>query len=153
MTSVQNGARILHVDAPNTYPVKANTQVNPGQLLEIVTGGVVQPASANSTTCVGVCQVIALGTDPASGQTTSYGAPVIDFNPGGAYSGYTTAEPGVYNVTYAGAVVVGAKLKAAANGQVVTWVSGTDAADRIVGVCVEPAGVAGAATVGRARIF
>lgn len=55
------------------------------------------------------------------------------------------------NVTYAADTTFGASLKAAANGQVTPWVSGTDAANLIVGQCTEPAGVL-AAGVGLAFI-
>jgi hypothetical protein len=45
--------------------------------------------------------------------------------------------------TAAGAIAAGARLKTAASGQVTTWVSGTDAADLLVGIALEAASGAG----------
>lgn len=151
--AVQNGTRIFDVDAPVTYQVKTGTQINPGQLVEATAGGVVQPASAGSATNLGVALHIALGTDPAVPGVTSYNASVLDESAATPYPGTLSVSPGIFNVTYAAAATFGAKLKAAANGQVTPWVSGTDAAGLIVGICVEPAGVAGGATVAKAKIY
>lgn len=151
--AVQNGTRIFDVDAPVTYTVKAGVQINAGVLVEATTGGVVQIGTAGSTTILGVAHTIALGTDPSGSQTLSYGASVLDESLASPYSANLAVGPGHFNVTYAAAALFGARLKCAANGQVTPWISGTDAANLIIGVCTEPAGVAGGATVARAKIF
>ncbi len=53
---------------------------------------------------------------------------------------------------FAANTTVGAKLKAAANGEGTPWVTGTDGAEKIVGECAEAAGVTSGA-VGLARIY
>ena len=50
---------------------------------------------------------------------------------------------GVQRVTTAGALAQGALLKCAANGQVTTWVAGTDSAEKFIGVLMEAAAGAG----------
>ncbi len=136
------------VDAPITWTVKSDQHVVGGQLLEVVTGGVVQPASAGSATVVGVATKNARGTyNPES--TTGEGDFLLDASGPPAQ---VAAERGYFKMTFAAAATVGAKLKAAANGQVTPWVSGTDGAEKIVGECMEPGGVS-ASGVGLARIY
>lgn len=136
------------VDAPITYTVKSDKAVVGGQLLEVVSGGVVQPASAGSATVVGVATKNARGTyDPYS--ETSEGDFLMDAS---GVGNQVTAERGYFKVTYAANATVGAKLKAAADGQVTPWASGTDDASLIVGTCAESAGVT-AGAVGLARII
>jgi hypothetical protein len=50
---------------------------------------------------------------------------------------------GVQSLTGSGAISAGATVKCAANGQVTTWVSGTDAADLIVGKALSACSGAG----------
>jgi hypothetical protein len=136
------------VDAPITYTVKSDQAVTGGQLVEVVTGGVIQPASAGSATVVGVATKNARGTyNPYS--TTGEGDFLMDASGVGSQ---VAVERGYFKVTFAANTTVGAKLKAAANGQVTPWVSGTDGAEKIVGECAEAAGVTSGA-VGLARIY
>lgn len=136
------------VDAPVTYTVKSDQAVVGGQLLEVVTGGVVQKASAGSATVVGVATKNARGTYDPYG-TTGEGDFLMDAS---GVGNQVTAERGYFKVTYAANCTVGAKLKAAANGQVTPWVTGTDGAEKIVGECAEAGGVTSGA-VGLARIY
>lgn len=136
------------VDAPITYTVKSDQAVVGGQLVEVVTGGVVQPASAGSATVVGVATKNARGTYNPYG-TTGEGDFLMDASGVGSQ---VAVERGYFKVTFAANTTVGAKLKAAANGQVTPWVSGTDGAEKIVGECAEAAGVTSGG-VGLARIY
>ncbi|AWY07333.1 scaffolding protein [Streptomyces phage JackieB] len=136
------------VDAPITYTVKSDQAVTGGQLVEVVTGGVVQPASAGSATVVGVATKNARGTYNPYG-TTGEGDFLMDASGVGSQ---VAVERGYFKVTFAANTTVGAKLKAAANGQVTPWVTGTDGAEKIVGECAEAAGVT-AGGVGLARIY
>jgi len=136
------------VDAPITYTVKSDQAVVGGQLVEVVTGGVVQPASAGSATVVGVATKNARGTYNPYG-TTGEGDFLMDAS---GVGNQVAVERGYFKVTFAATTTVGAKLKAAANGQVTPWVTGTDGAEKIVGECAEAAGVT-AGGVGLARIY
>lgn len=136
------------VDAPITYTVKSDQAVTGGQLVEVVTGGVVQPASAGSGTVVGVATKNARGTYNPYG-TTGEGDFLMDAS---GVGNQVAVERGYFKMTFAANTTVGAKLKAAANGQVTPWVSGTDGAEKIVGECAEAAGVTSGA-VGLARIY
>lgn len=126
-------------DGPDTVTV--NVAVTGGQLVMPDTGGKVKPATAGAATVLGVAM--------------EDGAPVSSQTP----LNYSIARPEIaiaygdvdVRVTYAASANWGVKLKAAANGQVTPWISGTDAADLIVGVCTEPAGVSSSA-VGRMRL-
>lgn len=55
----------------------------------------------------------------------------------------TVYSEGVQYVVGAGAVAQGARVKCAANGQVTTWVSGTDVPDALVGTAEEACSGAG----------
>lgn len=136
------------VDAPITYTVKSDQAVTGGQLVEVVTGGVVQPASAGSATVVGVATKNARGTYNPYG-TTGEGDFLMDAS---GVGNQVAVERGYFKVTFAANTTVGAKLKAAANGQVTPWVTGTDGAEKIVGECAEAAGVTSGG-VGLARIY
>lgn len=125
---------------PTTYEV--NVAVTGGQLVEPdAATGKIKPAGAASLKVLGVA---ANDAAPAgSGSALNYGTNRPDV---AVYSG-----PHEVRVTYAAAATFGAKLIAAANGQVTPAGATPDAAS-LVGVCTEPAGVA-AAGVGRARLF
>jgi hypothetical protein len=135
------------VDAPITYTVKSDQAVVGGQLLEVVTGGVVQPASAGSATVVGVATKNARGTYNPYG-TTSEGDFQMDAS---GVGNQVTAERGYFKVTFSANTTVGAKLIAAANGQVAP-AGATPDARTIVGECAEAGGVT-AGAVGLARIY
>lgn len=136
------------VDAPVTYNVKSGVTITGGQLVEATTGGVVQVGTAGSTKILGVATKDGIGTDGSTG-TTSYGAFSLDAS---FPTNQVAVAHGHFVVAYAAAATFGAKLKAAASGAVTPWVSGTDAADLIVGECTEAAGV-GAAGNYLARIY
>lgn len=132
--------RIRQHAAAVTYPVKANTTIRGGQLVEATTGGV-QPASAGSKTVLGVAQKDGFGAGAITATTTSdAGQPFIDVS--GPNPSNVTAEKGFFKVTYASNAAFGDPLKAAANGQVTKWVSGTDTdVNTIVGYCKVVGGV------------
>lgn len=142
------------VDAPITFPVKSDSAVVGGDLVEVTTGGVVRPATADSATVVGVATKNAIGTFTPTG-TTGQGDFLLDAS--GPPSQVAVAH-GCFMMSYVGATTVGAKLKAAVSttngvtGGVTPWVSGTDGAEKIVGVCLEPGGVS-AGGLGLARIY
>lgn len=100
----------------NAIPMVAAGTVTGGLIVNV--DGTV--AGANSVSWLGVAS-----QDAATGQ---------DF---GAYCG------GVQRPQAAGALAQGTQVKCAANGQVTTWVDGTDAFSRYVGITLEAASGAG----------
>lgn len=140
-------------DGPVTYEVAE--AVKGGQVVEARTGGKIGVAAAGSTTVLGVASKdanTAANNTAAQSGTTTQGYPFVDT---GAYLVSTTVAVWDHEqvpVTYSAACAFGKAVKAAANGQVAPWVSGTDAADLIIGRCAEPAGVAAGATVGLIRL-
>lgn len=134
------------------------------QVSALVTGGSLVVADGSSATTVstagaGAINVLGVAGNDASpivsqaGNTTGYGSPLVDVS---VLSDYTAVYCGGVDihVTYAAAATFGVLLKAAANGQVTPWVSGTDTLPAtIVGRCTQPGGVAAGATVARMRIF
>lgn len=145
-----SGALPHYQTGPASYQVSAF--VKGGTLVAADGSGAltVSTAGAGSTAVLGVAGNDAQPSVDQSGNTTSYGSPVVDFSVPLEYVAvhYLTD----IRVTYAAACTFGAALKAAANGQVTPWISGTDAANLIVGRCTQPGGIAAAATIGRARI-
>lgn len=127
-------------DGPATFTV--NATVTGGQLvMPDSTTGKVKPATAGAATVLGV----ALSDASPAGTGTN-----LDF---GTNRPTVAVQRGAdCRVVYAANAAFGVRLKAAASGQVTPWVSGTDAADLIVGQCMEPAGVTSGATA-RAWIF
>lgn|SRR5574343_844017 len=95
----------------------ASAAVTGGTLAEVSGSGTVGPAGAGSTKVVGV-----FAHDAASGALVA-----IHLN-----------KP-IHSVTAAASITAGNTLKAAASGQVTPWVSGTDAADLIVGTALTTA--------------
>lgn len=127
-------------EGPDTVTV--NVAVTGGQLvMPDSTTGKVKPATAGATTVLGVALEDGAPTSSQTPLNFSVARPEIAV----AYGDVDI------NVTYAATAAWGVKLKAAANGQVTPWVSGTDAADLIVGVCTAPAGVT-SGNVGRMRL-
>lgn len=143
---------VYELQQPVTYSVNPSGYVLGGQLVEGNADGTVHTAAAGSTKVLGVALKDAVGTQAADGTTTYGGAVSYPSSDASFPTPYVSVAHGILKVSYAAAAAFGAKLKAAANGAVTPWVSGTDAADLIVGVCVAPAGVAGAST-DLARIF
>lgn len=128
---------------PDTCEV--SVPVSGGQLVvPDGTTGKVKPSAGGETTVLGVALTDAQprGSAPTNPIHTNWPSPYTSV----AHSGVDII------VTYAAAAPYGARLKAAANGQVTPYVSGTDTADMIVGICTEPRGVAEGAK-GRARIL
>ena len=91
----------------------AGANITAGQLVEVTGDKTVSPAAADSKAVVGVALADANAGDPV---------PVVT-------RGFTW-------VTAAAAVTAGGLVKAAANGQITAYASGTDPADAIVGVVV-----------------
>lgn len=139
-------------DAPMTYTV--GTHVVGGDLVEVTTGGVIQPASAGSAKVVGVATKNGRPSFTAEG-TTGEGDFLLDAS---GPPSEIAVERGYFKMSFVGAATVGAKLKAAVSttngvtGGVTPWVVDTDDASLIVGECAEPAGVS-AGALGLARIY
>jgi hypothetical protein len=151
-----SGSLPHYKSGPSSYQVSA--QVLGGQLVaaDASPATTVSVAGAGSLFVVGVA-----GNDAApipnqanSTDTAAGGAPLVDIS---VLSDYTSVYADGYDmhVTYAANCTFGTLLKAAANGQVTPWVSGTDTLPAtIVGRCTQPGGVTiSANAVGRARIF
>jgi hypothetical protein len=99
-------------------------------------------AAAGSTTVRGVALIDA--TNATQSAALVYPLPV---------STTVLVEGGGIPVTYAANANDGAALKAAAAGKVTPWVSGTDAADLIIGYCDQAGGVTSSGTtVGTMRL-
>lgn len=125
----------LSLQGPATYEVVE--AVKGGQLVEARAGGKVGVAALNSTTVLGVAEIDAKPfVSPVS--TDADGFETINLSP---IPANVSVGCNRYPVTYAADCAFGKALKAGANGTVRPWVSGTDAADLIVGYCDEPAGV------------
>lgn len=119
---------------PAVYTV--SSAVTGGQLvMPDSTTGLIKTATAGAATVLGVAADDAVAA--GSGSATDYGT----LRPEVAV--YTA--PAEVKVLFAANAAFGVKVKAAATGQVTPWVSGTDAADLIVGYVTEPAGVLAAA--------
>jgi hypothetical protein len=84
--------------------------------------------------------VTGAGAHAAADSTTFVGIASNDAKTGERFT--VTSGP-VERPVAAAAIAKGAQVKCAANGQVTTFVSGTDAADRLVGVALEAAAQAG----------
>ena len=100
-----------------TLPTLAATAITGGQLVTAAA----TVAGADSSTWIGVAS-----KDTPAGQ------------PLGVYS------DAVQRLTTAGALPVSTLVKCAANGQITTWVAGTDPYERCVGITLETAAAANA---------
>lgn len=139
--------RYLSTDGPETFEVAS--AVKGGMVCQKMADGKVEKAAAGSTT---VCGVAEIDAKPAASavSTDADGFETINLS---QLPDHTVCGFGRYPVTYAANCADGKALKAAANGTVTPWVSGTDAADLIIGWCDEPGGVVIATkAVGRAVI-
>jgi hypothetical protein len=140
---------------PASYQVSA--LVTGGMLVAADGAGVstVSPAGAGSALVLGVAgnDAAPIPNQAGATDTAAGGAPLVDISVLPDYCAVYGAGYDMH-VTYAANTAFGALLKAAANGQVTTWVSGTDAAGLIVGRCTQPGGVVTATNVlGRMRTF
>lgn len=137
---------------PDSYQVSAAVV---GGTLVVADGSsatTVSTAGANAINVLGVAGNDASPVVSQAGNTTSYGAPIVDAS---FLDDYVAVHHGCdINVTYAAAATFGQLLKSAASGQVTPWVDGTDTHPAyIIGRCTQPGGVAAGSTVARARIF
>jgi len=116
-----------------------------GQLVEARGAGKIGVAAAGSKVVLGVATKDAQPTTTNQNTTDAVtGLAVVNMNPLAPY--VAVGRAAFYDqIKYAAAAAFGQKLKAAANGQVTPFVSGTDTPDMIVGRCEEPLGVASGA--------
>lgn len=128
---------------PDTPTYSATETILIGKLVEARSGGVVGVAAAGSVVVLGVAEHSVLAAD-AGTTSEADGTVITDLAQVGPYNPYVSVGVGIFVVQYAAAATFGAALKAAASGAVTPWVSGTDAANLIVGRCVQPGGVSGA---------
>jgi hypothetical protein len=140
-------------EGPVTFVTNANATIVGGMLVESDGGtpALIRPAGAGSAVVIGVATNDSVGTAVSQVPTVpGADSPVVNVSIIDQYN--AVATKGVWRLTYAAAATFGARLKAAANGQVTPWVSGTDNPELIVGVCYESAGVSGAGVVGLTRL-
>jgi hypothetical protein len=130
------GAVPLYTTDSQTFEVSA--AVTGGQLVVPTTGGKIGPAGLTANTVIGVARKDAIPTATNQNPTGS-----IMLSPVSQYT--AVAAHGTWSLKAAAAITFGQTVKAGATGQVAVWVSGTDAADTIVGRCVEPLGIASGA--------
>jgi hypothetical protein len=136
---------------PVTFTVNAAATITGGMLVESdgASPALVRPASAASQVCLGVATTDGVGASVSQTFTLPGSPPTVN---AGTYPNFVAVDcTGVYPLTYTAAATFGARLKCAANGQVTPWVSGTDNAELIVGICYEPSGV-GIGAVGATRL-
>lgn len=134
---------------PVTYEVVE--AVKGGQVVEGRANSKIGVAAAGSTTVLGVASKDAAPSFTAEG-TTAQGFPSVDTS-----AGFVTPHVAVYSeghlpVEFTAAVAFGKAVKAAAGGKVAPWVSGTDAADLIIGTCREPGGITASGQFGLIKI-
>lgn len=116
------------------------------QGIKVATDAAVNVLGVSAKSCVTEANQAA-----AAAGNESYGYPFVDVSV--PTSRTAVWSHGVMPVTYtAVAVAYGARLCAAANGEVRAWVSGTDPADSVIGWCAQPGGVSAAGGVALARI-
>lgn len=131
---------------PHTFEV--NVTVDGGQLVEPDTGGKIKPCTADSLKCLGVALYRG---EPSSttGVDTTYGYPRIGMDV--PQPMIAVADTGVFKLTASGAINFGDLVVPAAAGAVkalanagAAYVQGEANATRaIVGMCIEPLGIAG----------
>jgi hypothetical protein len=127
--------RYLSYDGPETYPV--SEAVKGGMLVAGHTDGKARKATAGDTKVLGVAEIDAKPyVNPVSTDSDGFETINVSQLPTEVVAGF-----GRYPVTYAADCAFGKALKAAANGTVTPWLTGTDAADLIVGYCDQPGGV------------
>lgn len=120
-------------------------QILGGQVVEARGSSRVGVAAAGSVAVLGIA--VTDGINPEAFVSTPAGSNPPVLNAAQLPNHVTVARSGieVYGVTYAAAAAFGARLKAAANGQV-TPMASTDDPRMLCAICVEPAGVALGAT-------
>jgi hypothetical protein len=140
---------------PDSYQVSAAVAGGTLVAADGAAATTVSTAGAGSILVLGVAgnDAAPIPTQAGATDTAAGGAPLLDIS---VVSDYTSVHHGEdMHVTYAANCAFGTLLKAAANGQVTPWVSGTDTLPAtIVGRCTQPGGVVIATNaIGRARIF
>lgn len=121
--------------SPQTFSVVGN--VRAGHVVEYVTNTttMVQEAGADSVVVAGVAVDAAMATTNSSADVT--------YATGISYSGLDTSTPqnivgvakgGVWNLTAGANIAAFQRVKTAAGGVVVPWVTGTDAMEKVVGI-------------------
>jgi hypothetical protein len=136
---------------PVTFPVSA--AVLGGQL--VMSDGAnpasVIPAVAASLLVIGVACNPAVPTSESQVPTVpGWPGPTINLSPLDQYT--AVAAQGVYPVYFGASAAFGQRLKPAANGTVVPWVSGTDSVELIVGICYDTHGVTYVSTPLRGQV-
>lgn len=139
---------------PDTFVV--NATVDGGQLVEPDTGGLVKVCTADSLKCLGVALFRA---EPAAttGVDTVYGYPRVGMDV--PRSELSVASTGTFKLTASGTINFGDLVVPAASGAVKALANAgaayvqaeANATRAIVGVCVEPLGIASGQT-GRIRL-
>lgn len=118
---------------PVTYEVAS--AVTGGRLVQARTDGKIEHAAAGSTKVLGVASRNArpFAESDQSG-TTVQGYPYHDASVGAVTPHVAVYKsPYIVPVAFAAAAAFGAALKAAADGRVTPWITGTDPADLIIG--------------------
>jgi len=130
------GAVPVYTTGNKTYEV--NAAVTGGQLVVPDTGGKIKPSTLTANTCLGVAAKDAVPVGTNQNPTGSIMLSPLDQ--------YTTVwNTGIWRLLAGAAITFGQTVKCGAAGTVVPWVSGTDAADTIVGRCVEILGISNGA--------
>lgn len=140
------GIHVVITDDPMTCEVVE--AVLGGQLVEArapSAGAALRPVGVAAAASVKVMGVALIDATPAAAQAS----PLLVASQPVATAVAVQGE--VPLVTYAAAANYRDPLKAAALGKVTPWISGTDAANLLIGYCAEPLGVASAGT-GRVRL-
>ncbi len=128
---------------PVTFEV--NATVAGGQLVEPDTGGRIKAAASGSALVLGVACTDAIAAATSQVPTIPGVSVALNLSPISQY--VAVASEGVWILTTTLAVTFGARVKVGATaGTVSPWISGTDAANLIVGICYEPLGVGAAGT-------
>lgn len=109
-----------------------------GQLVDGAVGGV-QPSAAGSNAVVGVATTDAIPAGTSQAPTIPGVSVAVNAAPIPPY--VAVANNGVWPLTYAASATFGQRLITAANGQV-TPAAATPDARQVIGICMEPAGVA-----------
>jgi len=152
-------AGIVEVATGDADVYEATAVVNGGDL--VIPSGTAVNAGKQGIAQAGAGALNVLGValkraEPVANQnltsTDGDGYPVVYPNPVSELVTVVKARkvPVVYT---ASAVAFGAKLKAAANGQVAAWVNGTDSAAAIIGECRVVGGMGAGGGVGLAYIY
>lgn len=136
---------------PRTFTPAVGVTVKGGQFVEQRNDGRIQPAGAASIRTVGVALTDGMAPEDVNTAATlnAFGRPVIVAVPVPTAVAVAYDATEVY-VTASAAVLPGQRVICAANGQVTPAAAGP-AADQVVGICTDPAGIA-AAAIGRVRI-